>query len=69
MYQKQRCRFGKFDLAGQAGLQVLELPYQGDELSMIVLLPNQTDGLSALEKTAHRGKPCSNGPSISSSPR
>jgi serpin B len=50
MYQKQRCRFGKFDLAGQAGLQVLELPYQGDELSMVVLLPNQKDGLSALEK-------------------
>jgi serpin B len=50
MYQKQHCRFGKFDLAGQAGLQVIELTYQGDELSMVVLLPNQKDGLSALEK-------------------
>jgi serpin B len=50
MYQKEHCRFGKFDLAGQTGLQVIELPYQGDELSLVVLLPNQKDGLSALEK-------------------
>jgi serpin B len=50
MYQQQHCRFGKFDLADHTGLQVIELPYQGDELSMVVLLPHQTGGLSALEK-------------------
>jgi len=32
-------------------LQVLELPYEGDKLSMLVLLPNEKDGLGAAEKT------------------
>jgi len=31
------------------GLQVLELPYVGDDLSMILLLPRAIDGLPALE--------------------
>ena len=31
------------------GIQVLELPYRGNELSMVVLLPEQPDGLAALE--------------------
>jgi serpin B len=31
-------------------LQVLELPYMDNELSMIILLPKETDGLSRLEK-------------------
>ena len=31
--------------------QVLELPYAGRELSMVVLLPKQVDGLPELEKT------------------
>jgi len=30
-------------------LQVLELPYAGDDLSMIVLLPRKIDGIGALE--------------------
>jgi serpin B len=30
-------------------LQVLELPYAGDDLSMIVLLPRKVDGIGALE--------------------
>ena len=30
-------------------LQVLELPYAGDDLSMIVLLPRKTEGIRALE--------------------
>ena len=45
--------FGKIP-AGYAaradgGLKVLELPYKGDEVSMLVLLPDATDGLPALE--------------------
>jgi serpin B len=33
----------------EAGLKVVELPYEGDELSMLVLLPDAADGLPALE--------------------
>jgi serpin B len=33
----------------EAGLKVVELPYEGDELSMLVLLPDAADGLAALE--------------------
>ena len=38
------------------GAQILELPYVGDELSMVLLLPNERDGLGALEQalTAER---------------
>jgi serpin B len=31
--------------------QALELPYSGNEISMMVLLPKQTDGLAALERS------------------
>lgn len=40
-----------FRYAGYEGLQVLELPYIGDTLSMIVLLPNKIDGLVELESS------------------
>jgi serpin B len=33
------------------GVQILEMPYKGGELSMVVLLPRQRDGLAELEKT------------------
>jgi serpin B len=38
-------------LAGhpEAGLTVAELPYRGDDVSMIVLLPDAVDGLAAVE--------------------
>jgi serpin B len=35
----------------ETGLQVLELPYAGNELSMLILLPRQVDGLPAIEKS------------------
>ncbi len=44
MAQQHRFRYGKFD-----GLQVVELPYAGEDLSMVVLLPNEIDGLARLE--------------------
>lgn len=34
-----------------ADLQALQMPYKGNELAMLVLLPRKTDGLAALEKT------------------
>jgi serpin B len=33
------------------GVQVLELPYQGNRLSMVVILPQAADGLADVEKT------------------
>jgi serpin B len=44
MFQKGRFRYGKFD-----GFQLLEMPYAGDDLSMVVMLPDAMDGLPALE--------------------
>lgn len=44
MIQKANFGYGRWD-----GLQVLELPYQGKDLSMVVLLPDQVDGLPGLE--------------------
>lgn len=38
-----------FQYAEFPGLQVLELPYAGDDLSMMVVLPRQIDGLADLE--------------------
>ena len=44
MSQEEDFRYGKNE-----SMQLLELPYAGDNLSMIVLLPNEVDGLPALE--------------------
>ena len=44
MRKTYRYRYGEDD-----GLQVLELPYAGDDLSMVVLLPKEIDGLAELE--------------------
>jgi len=43
MFQKNKFKYGETN-----ELQMLEMPYQGDDLSMLVLLPKKTDGLSAL---------------------
>ncbi len=42
-------RTDMFGYFGDDDLQALELPYKGDRLSMVVLLPTAKDGLGALE--------------------
>jgi RNA polymerase sigma factor (sigma-70 family) len=44
----QTARFKHLD---NGTFQILELPYQGNDLSMIVLLPKKVDGLADLEKS------------------
>ncbi|MCP4578818.1 MAG: serpin family protein [Deltaproteobacteria bacterium] len=44
MSQKQKFRYAKLE-----SLRILELPYVGNELSMIVLLPKEADDLKELE--------------------
>ncbi len=43
----QQARFGYFDAPD---FQLLEMPYSGNDLSMVVLLPKKLDGLASLEK-------------------
>ena len=44
----QKADFKYFDTAK---LQLLEMPYEGKDLSMVVLLPKEVDGLADLEKS------------------
>ena len=44
MSQTRRAFYGEFD-----GCQVVQLPYAGGDLSMLVVLPREQDGLAALE--------------------
>jgi len=46
-FMHQQARFAYLD---DPAFQLLELPYSGKELSMVVLLPKKVDGLAALEK-------------------
>lgn len=45
MHQKASFNYGEID-----SLQILEMPYAGEDLSMIILLPGEKDGLSELER-------------------
>jgi serpin B len=44
MHQQSKLRYGDFD-----GYRMLEMPYAGDDLSMVIALPDEIDGLTALE--------------------
>ena len=44
MRQRERYRYGEFD-----GYQMLEMPYAGDDLSMVIALPESADGLAEFE--------------------
>ena len=41
---------GHFPYLAQDGLQILELPYHGGDLAMVVLMPRSAGGLAGLEK-------------------
>lgn len=45
MTQKHAFSYGE-----RNGLQILELPYAGEDLSMLVLLPGEQDGLAKIER-------------------
>ena len=45
MYQKEDFKYGQSDT-----LQLLELTYKGEDLSMLILLPKEKDGLADMEK-------------------
>ena len=44
----------KFPFAAGDDLDVLELPYDGDRLSMVLLLPKKVDGLPAVEESLNK---------------
>ena len=48
-------RMGKFAYAETADAQILELPYKGDEVFMVIFLPKEREGLQALEQRLSRG--------------
>ena len=44
-------REGSFRYFHGGSLQILEIPYKGNDLSMVILLPNEIGGLAALEQS------------------
>ncbi len=51
---QQQHRFNYFE---NDDLQAVELPYIGNQLSMVILLPKKADGLSSLEKAGDSKEP------------
>ena len=51
MFQK-----GNFGYFADAEVEVLEMPYKGEKVSMVVLLPRKVDGLAKLEKNLAAAK-------------
>lgn len=51
MNQEERYKYFKSD-----ELQVLEVPYKGDDLSMVILLPIKKDGLTELEDSVNTNR-------------
>jgi serpin B len=46
MFQENRFRYGQFN-----GYQMLEIPYAGQDLSMVLMLPDARNGISSLESS------------------
>ena len=46
----------EFDYASTDDVQVLRMPYKGDRLSMLVVLPHDVDGIGQLEKSLSAGQ-------------
>ena len=42
--------FGAFNYTATDGVKVLEIPYEGDRLSMLVMLPDDVDGIGRVEE-------------------
>jgi serpin B len=42
---------GRFGYIGECDLQVLEMPYAGEEFGIVIILPRRMDGLATLEKS------------------
>ena len=47
---RKEIKMAKFSASKQLNCEVLELPYIGEEVTMIFILPNDKDGLPSLEK-------------------
>ena len=46
----------RFDYASSDGVQIIRMPYVGDRLSMLVILPNDRDGIGSLESGVSAGQ-------------
>jgi|GEM_PF-1221691 len=54
MWQRGAFPYGQFPFHFSGRLQVLELPYAGDSLAMVLLLPEDIEGIVELERTLGR---------------